>query len=78
MVQQSRIKDLSNSKWAIMVCLDGKDDWIFVTENTGSCDMFDLRPLLFDDINVALEYATTFTIEGKERNVKVVNYDEAI
>ena len=78
MVQQSRIEDLSNSKWAIMVCLDGKDDWIFVTENTGSCDMFDLRPLLFDDINVALEHAKTWTVPSKEHNVKVVNYGEAV
>jgi len=67
------------SKWAVMVCIDvEEDDWIFVTEDTGKCDMFDLRPVLFDDINDALEYATTFTIEGKEHNVKVVNYDEAV
>mgnify|MGYP001142066333 CR=1 FL=1 len=78
MVQQSRIKDLSNSKWAVMVCLDGKDDWIFVTENTGKCDMFDLRPVLFDDLTEALEYAKVFTIKGKEQNVQVVNYDEAV
>ena len=77
MVQQSRIEDLSNSKWAIMVCLDGKDDWIFVTEDSkGNC--WDLRPVLFDDINVALEYAKTWTVPDKEHNVKVVNYDEAV
>ena len=77
MVQQSRIEDLSNSKWAIMVCLDGKDDWIFVTEDSkGNC--WDLRPLLFDDINVALEHAKTWTVPDKEHNVKVVNYDEAV
>ena len=67
--------DLTDTPWAIMVCLDGKDDWIFVTENTGSCDMWNLRPVLFNDINDALEYATTFTIEGKEHNVKVVTYN---
>ena len=74
MVSQSRIKDLSDHPWAVMVCLDGKDDWIFVTEDTkGHC--WDLRPVLFDDINDALEFAATFAIEGKEHNVKVVNYE---
>ena len=58
-----------------MICLDGKDDWIFVTENTGKCDMFDLRPVLFGDINVALEYSKTWTVTDKEHNVKVINYD---
>jgi len=71
------IEDLTNGKWAIMVCLDGKDDWIFITEDSkGNC--WDLRPVLFDDINDALEYARTFTVQGKEHNVKVVNYDETI
>ena len=75
MVQQSRIEDLSSSKWAVMVCLDKvTDDWIFVTEDTkGKC--WDLRPVLFDDINDALEFAGTFAIEGKEHNVKVVSYE---
>ena len=72
------LEDYTDQPWAIMVCLDGKDDWIFVTEDTNKCDMWNLRPMLFDDINDALEYATTFTIEGKEHNVKVVNYDEAV
>ena len=62
--------------YAVMVCLDGKDDWIFVTENTGKCDMFDLRPVLFNDVKLALTYANTFAIEGKEHNVKVVSYDK--
>ena len=71
------IEDLTNDKWAIMVCLDGKDDWIFVTEDSkGNC--WDLRPVLFDDINVALEYAKTWTVPDKEHNVKVVSYDEAV
>jgi len=79
MVSQSRIKDLSDSKWAIMVCLDVEnDDWIFVTENTDKCDMWDLRPILFEDINAALEFANGWAIEGKEQYVKVVNYDETI
>ena len=77
MVQQSRINDLSNSKWAVMVCLDKEtDDWLFVTENTNQNDMFDLQPVLFDDVNAALEFASSWTIPGKEENVQVVNYDE--
>ena len=70
---------MSDHPWAIMVCLDVEnDDWIFVTEDTGSCDMWDLRPVLFDDINDALKFAEVFTIEGKEQNVKVVSYVEAV
>jgi hypothetical protein len=60
--------------YAVMVCLDGKDDWIFVTEDTGKCD-WNLQPVLFDDIHKALEYGRAFEIEGKERNVKVVSYE---
>ena len=56
-----------------MVCLDGVDDWIFVTKDTGKCD-WNLEPVLFNDIHKALEYARAFEIEGKERNVKVVSY----
>lgn len=68
---------MTNHPWAVMVCLDVEnDDWIFVTEDTGSCDMWDLRPVLFDDINDALEFAKAFTIEGKEQNVQVVSYNE--
>jgi hypothetical protein len=61
--------------FAIMVCLDGKDDWIFVTEDTGKCD-WNLKPMLFDDVHKALEVARTFEIEGKEHNVKVVSYED--
>ena len=76
MVSQSRIKDLSDSKWAVMVCIDvEEDDWIFVTEDTGKCDMFDLQPVLFDDINEAMAYAGTFALPGKEENVMVVSYE---
>jgi len=79
MVQQSGINDLSNSKWAVMVCIDVEtDDWIFVTEDNGKCDMWDLRPVLFDDINEAIAYAGTFALPGKEENVMVVNYDEQV
>jgi hypothetical protein len=70
------INDLSDSKWAVMVCIDvEEDDWIFVTEDSkGNC--WDLRPVLFDDINEAMAYAGTFSLPGKEENVMVVNYDE--
>ena len=77
MVQRSRIEDLSSSKWAVMVCIDvEEDDWIFVTEDNGKCGMFELRPVLFDDINDALEFAKGWALPGKEENVQVVNYDE--
>lgn len=75
MVQQSSIKDQSSSKWAVMICLDkATDDWIFVTEDSKG-DCWDLRPVLFDDINDALEFARSWTLPGKEENVQVVNYD---
>jgi len=71
------INDLSNGKYAVMVCLDKEnDDWIFVTEDTKDC--WDLRPVLFDDINEALEFAKSWTIPGKEENVQVVSYDETV
>jgi len=60
--------------YAIMICLDSKDDWIFVTKDTGKCD-WNLEPMLFEDIHKALNVARTFEIEGKERNVKVVSYE---
>jgi len=63
------------SVYAIMVCLDGKDDWIFVTKDTGRCD-WNLEPMLFEDVHAALEVADTFAIEGKEHNVKVVSYED--
>jgi len=67
--------DITQGKWAIMICIDTKeDDWITVTEDTGRCD-WNLKPLLFDDINDALKYAEQWTIEGKEKNVRVVSYD---
>ena len=59
--------------YAIMICLDGKDDWIFVTENTEHC--WDLKPMLFEDAELALIYARTFEVEGKAHNVKVVSYE---
>jgi hypothetical protein len=62
--------------FAIMVCLDGKDDWIFVTEDTGKCDWI-LKPMLFEDVETAFEYAEGFTLHGKEQNIRVVSYDES-
>ena len=56
-----------------MICLDGKDDWIFVTEQTEHC--WDLKPMLFEDAELALTYARTFEVEGKEHNVRVVSYE---
>ena len=61
--------------FAIMVCLDGKDDWIFVTEDSGKCD-WNLKPLLFNDEQKAIEYSNAWVIPGKEENVMVVAYDE--
>ena len=61
--------------YAIMVCLnEQEDDWIFVTKDTGKCD-WNLEPMLFEDVNAALDVARTFEIEGKEHNVKVVSYE---
>ena len=71
----SKIKDLTDSKWAIMVLFDAEhDDWLFVTQDTQ--DPFDIRPVLFDDINDALDFARSWALEGKEQNVKVVTYHE--
>ena len=68
------IKDDTDNPWAVMICLDGKDDWIFVTEDTGKCD-WELKPVLFNDINDALLFADQYVISGKEENVQVVTYD---
>ena len=60
-----------------MVCIDvEEDDWIFVTEDTGSCDMFNMQPVVFDDINEAMAFAGTFALPGREENVMVVNYED--
>ena len=70
------VTDLTENKWAVMICLDKKeDDWIFVTENTNKCD-WNLKPVLFEDINEAMAFANTFSLPGREENVMVVNYDE--
>ena len=70
------VTDLTENKWAVMICLDKKeDDWIFVTENINKCD-WNLKPVLFEDINEAMAFANTFSLPGREENVMVVNYDE--
>jgi len=56
-----------------MVCLDGKDDWIYVTEQTEHC--WDLKPMLFEQAIDALAFSEKFVIPGKEKNVVVVNYE---
>ena len=60
-------------KYAIKVCLDGKDEWLYVTEYTRNC--MDLVPVLFDDEESAENYAIILRIEGKADMVKVVEYD---
>ena len=70
------ITDITNNKWAVMVCLNKQEeDWIFVTEDTCKCD-WNLKPVLFDDLNEAMAYANTFSLPGREENVMVINYDE--
>ena len=60
--------------YAIMVCLDEvEDDWIFITERNEHC--WDLKPLLFEDKETALEYAQPWVKPGKEHNVVVVDYE---
>ena len=73
------VEDLTNTKWAVMVCIDPEeDDWIFVTEKSNSEEMFDLQPVLFEDINEAIAYAGSFALPDLEENVMVVNYEEEI
>ena len=60
--------------YAIMVCLDEvEDDWIFITERNEHC--WDLKPLLFEDAETAMEYAQPWVKPGKEHNVVVVDYE---
>ena len=62
--------------YAVMVCLDGKDDWIYVTEDTGKCDMWNLKVKTFEDAHEAMEFAQTFQHPDKPENVMVVDYYE--
>jgi hypothetical protein len=60
--------------YAIMVCLDGKDDWIYVTENTDKCDMWNLKVQTYEDAQEAMEVAKTFQHPDKPEMVMVVDY----
>ena len=62
--------------YAVMVCLDGKDDWIYVTEDAGKCDMWNLKVKTFEDAHVAMEFAKSFQLPDKPENVMVVDYYE--
>ena len=64
------------SMYAIMVCLDGKDDWIYVTEDAGKCDMWNLKVKTFEDAHEAMEVAQSFQLPDKPENVMVVDYHE--
>ena len=46
--------------YAVMVCLDGKDDWIYITKQTEHC--WDLQPELFEDAHEAMEFAQRFQL----------------
>lgn len=61
------------TEWAVMVCLDGKDDWIYLTEDTGKCD-WNLKPMLFDSEDEAEAFASSWRLAGSQKNVKVVEY----
>jgi hypothetical protein len=56
-----------------MVCLDGKDDWIYVTKQTKYC--WDLQPELFEDVLEATEFAKIFQHPDRPEMVKVVEYE---
>ena len=60
--------------YAVMVCLDGKDDWIYITKQTEYC--WDLQPELFEDAHEAMEFAKTFQLPDKPEMVMVVDYYE--
>lgn len=60
-------------RYGIMVCIDGDDDWMFVTEDSG--EAFIRQPILFDDFDEALIAAENWIEPGKEENVMVVEYE---
>jgi hypothetical protein len=60
-------------KYAVKIML-AADDWIYITKDTrGKC--WDLVPETFDTVEEAEEFASTWRRVGKERFVKVVEYD---
>lgn len=62
--------------YAVMVCLDGKDDWIYITKQTNQQHCWNLQPELFEDAHEAMEFAQVFQIPDKPQNVMVVDYYE--
>ena len=62
--------------YAIMICIDGQDDWIYVTEDTGKCDMWNLKVQTYEDAEEAMEVAKTFQHPDKPEMVMVVDYYE--
>ena len=60
-------------KYAVKIML-AADDWIYITEDThGKC--WDLKPVLFEKREQAEDFAKSWRKRGKERYVKVVEYD---
>tara|TARA_R110000796_G_scaffold17427_2_gene53661 strand:+ start:845 stop:1042 length:198 start_codon:yes stop_codon:yes gene_type:complete len=62
--------------YAVMVCLDGKDDWIYITKQTNQQHCWNLQPELFEDAHEAMQFAQVFQIPDKPQNVMVVDYYE--
>ena len=62
--------------YAVMVCLDGKDDWIYITKQTNQQHCWNLQPELFEDAYEAMQFAQVFQIPDKPQNVMVVDYYE--
>ena len=60
--------------YAVMVCLDGKDDWIYITKQTNQQHCWNLQPELFEDAHEAMQFAQVFQIPDKPQNVMVVDY----
>jgi len=62
--------------YAVMICLDGQDDWIYVTE-TGAHNSYDLKVKLFATPEQAESHADVWRTSGKEHQVRVVEYATA-
>ena len=62
--------------YAVMICLDGHDDWIYVTE-TGALNSYDLEVKLFATTEQAESHAEVWRTSSKEHQVRVVEYATA-
>jgi len=62
--------------YAVMICLDGQDDWIYVTE-TGAHNSYDLEVKIFATEQQAERHADVWRVTGKEHQVRVVEYATA-